>query len=95
MPTNTTLKYEPMPNDRIVMVNQFWTMRLKIPTIDLMYVGGDICSSDIGIIVPIAAGHGRIEESVVYEMDLIRDRNSGSMMIVRPRERVSKKGRTR
>lgn len=54
--TKMELRLEPTPNDGVVLVNEFRTMRLKQPTVDLIYEDGKQHASDNGVMVPIAIG---------------------------------------
>ena len=56
MPTTVELMLEPTPSDRVVLVNEFRTMCLKWPAVDMMYAGGKLHTSDNGEMVPVANG---------------------------------------
>lgn len=91
MPSKLELSLEPTPNDGVVMVNEFRTMRLKEPTVDLLYTDGKLCASDNGVMVPVADGDANMEVDAVYEMDLVKDKTTSTIMVMRPRQRVAKK----
>ncbi len=91
LPSKIQLDLEPMPNDGVVLTNKFRTMRLKQPTIDLLYMDGKLNGIDNGIIVEVTDGAPEMEEDTVYEMDLIKDKDSGEIKIVKPRQRPLKK----
>ncbi|KAK7937813.1 uncharacterized protein PG986_014681 [Apiospora aurea] len=90
-PTPAQLRFEPTPNDGVVLVNKLRTMRLKMPTVDLMCLDGKMCAIDGGTMIPIADADSNMEENAVYEMDVVKNRTSGSIQIVMPRMRVAKK----
>lgn len=73
------------------LVNVFRTMRLKEPTVDLAYADGKLYASDSGVLVVVADGDANMEEGSVYEMDLVKNPNTGTITAVRPRLRVAKK----
>lgn len=91
MPTEINLKYEPTPSDGVVLVNEFRTMRLKQPTVDLIYLDGKLCTSDNGVMVPVANGNPNMEENMIYEMDVVKDELGDGVVIINPRDRVAKK----
>ncbi len=91
MPSEIELMLEPTPNDGVVLVNEFRTMRLKEPTIDLMYIDGKMHALDNGVMIPVATGHEEMEAEMVYEMDLVKRGDTDGIVMVRPRQRVAKK----
>lgn len=56
MPSDIELKLEPVPSDGVVLTNKFRTMRLKQPTIELIYVDGKLNAIESGVLVPVADG---------------------------------------
>ncbi|KAK2591529.1 hypothetical protein QQS21_010779 [Conoideocrella luteorostrata] len=72
-------------------MNEFRTMRLKQPTVDLIYEDGKLHTSDNGVMVPVAVGDVNMEGGVVYEMDLVKDTTTNAIMVMKPRSRVAKK----
>ena len=91
MPTRSQLKFEPTPNDGIILVNDLRTIRLKIPTVDLICVDTRLCAIDNGVMVPVAMSDTNMEDGVVYEADVVKSADSKSVRIVKPRPRVTKK----
>jgi hypothetical protein len=84
MPTELQHSLEPTPSDGVVLVNEFRTMRLKEPTVDLH-------ASENGVMIPVADGDANMKDDTVYEMDVVRDSDTNTIMIVKPRVRVAKK----
>lgn len=91
MPTKIQLELEPTPNDRIVLVSRNRTLRLKEPTVDLMYSDGKLCASDGGVMTPLADGSTNMEQNTIYEMDVIKYEDTDGVRLVRPRQRILKK----
>ena len=91
MPTKFQLEMEPVPNDGIVLTNKFKTMRLKQPTVDLICMDGKLNAIENGIMTPLVNAHGTMETDVVYEMDVVKGQNDNEIMLVKPRQRLSKK----
>lgn len=91
LPTKVELDLEPMPNDGVVLTNKFRTMRLKQPTVDLLYQDGKLHGNDNGIMVEVTDGAPEMEEDTVYEMDVVKDQTTGEIKIVKPRQRALKK----
>ena len=89
--TKTQAKLEPMPNDGLVIVNSLRTLRLKQPTLDLMYSDGSLNAVENSVMVAIAPGHENMMEGVVYELDVIRNTDTDTIELVNPRERMMKK----
>ncbi|KAI8627923.1 hypothetical protein F5Y19DRAFT_486520 [Xylariaceae sp. FL1651] len=59
MPPKTELSMEAVTSDGIVLVNNFSTMRLKDPTVDLLYNDWMLHVVDAGAIIPVADGARR------------------------------------
>ncbi|OAP53944.1 hypothetical protein AYL99_11824 [Fonsecaea erecta] len=91
MPTTLELQLEPTPNDGIVLVSNYRTLRLKEPTVDLLYMDDKLCASDSGVMVPVANGSVHMEQGTVYEMDVVKMADTSMVMLVRPRQRVTKR----
>lgn len=91
MPTDTQLELEPMPNDGVVIVNESMTMRLKQPTIDLMYLDQKLNTIDNGALISIADGHEKMIDRTLYEMDVIKVGEHDNVLLINPRQRVMKK----
>lgn len=91
MPTKTELMLEPTPNDGVVLVNELRTLRLKQPTVDLVYMSGKMHASDNGVMVPVGDGDQNMEEGVIYEMDLIKDKITNTITMIKPRPRIAKR----
>lgn len=64
-----------VPADGIVCVTGFRTLRLKKPTIDLVYSNGVLFMDHERERVPVAAGHELMMEGVVYEMTVSKTEN--------------------
>jgi len=91
MPTRAELNLEPTPSDGVVLVNRFRTMRLKEPTVDLLYRDRRLHSVENGVMIPVANGDPKIETDAVYEIDLVKDRTTNAISLIKPRPRVTKK----
>ncbi|KAK0930067.1 hypothetical protein LTR29_016816 [Friedmanniomyces endolithicus] len=90
MPTKIELEFEPTPSDGVVLTNKFRTMRLKQPTIDLLFMDGKLNGIENGVLIPLTDGHANMDEDTVYEMDVVKDEETNALKIVRPRERPLK-----
>ncbi|KAL9122248.1 MAG: hypothetical protein Q9187_001200 [Circinaria calcarea] len=91
MPSRIRLELEPTPNDGVVLVTQFRTLRLKEPTVDLLYSGGKLSALENGVMVPIADGNENMEQDMVYEMDVVKTNDESLIRLMRPRQRTLKK----
>lgn len=90
MPPRSSSMYTSMPNDGIVCVSTFRTLRLKEPTIDLRYVDGDLCTIDNGCLIPIAKGSDHMTDRMIYEMRMYRSENDNEVLLRHPIPRLSK-----
>lgn len=90
MPPMSSCKYTSMPNDGIVCVTPFRTLRLKEPTIDLRYMDGNLCTVDAGRLIPIAKGSEKMTQHMIYEMRMYRSENENEVVLRRPIPRLSK-----
>ena len=88
-PTKLELKIESTPNDWVASSNEFRTIHLKQPTVDLMYEDGKTHAIDGGVMVPVATGSTNMEKGVVYEVDLEKDPVTSDIIGMRPRPRVA------
>lgn len=90
IPPSSSSMYTSMPNDGIVCVTTFRTLRLKEPTIDLRYVNGDLCTIDNGCLIPITKGCKDMTEHTIYEMKMYRSDNENEVVLKHPIARLSK-----
>jgi hypothetical protein len=90
MPPVNSRMYTSMPNDGIVCVTPFRTLRLKEPTIDLRYVDGNLCTVDAGNVIPIARGSEKMTQYMIYEMKMYRSINENEVVLRYPIARLSK-----
>ena len=70
-----------VPKDGIVCVTEFRTLRLKMPTVDLMYAGGIMFMSETDVLVPISKGHRSMIEGAIYEMTVSKCDTEGAVAI--------------
>lgn len=80
-----------MPNDGVVHVNRFRTVRLKELTVDLMYADGNMYAGDSGSLLAVSAGDENMEREGIYEMDVVKGKDMGVVRLVRPRLRAMKR----
>lgn len=90
LPPRSTSMHTSMPNDGIVCVTSFRTLRLKEPTIDLRYVNGDLCTIDNGCLIPIAKGSDHMTDRMIYELRMYRSSNDNEVVLRHPIPRLSK-----
>lgn len=90
VPSMAKRRYTSMPNDGLVCVTPFRTLRLKEPTVDLRYLGGNLCSVEAGSSVVVASGCENMTEGVIYEMKVCRSEDMDKTMLTSPIPRVSK-----
>lgn len=88
MPTNPISRLQ---NDGIVCVSGFRTLRLKEPTIDLLFSNGLLYMSDNGKRVAVSHGHGLMSNNSVYEFTVIRSDQPNLVKIINPVKRLIKK----
>jgi len=79
-----------VPNDGIVCVTEFRTLRLKKPTIDLIYSKGNLFMSDNANLITVARGHKSMIENAVYEMTVSRCEHKNVVKIANPVRRLVK-----
>lgn len=91
VPTRAELATSGVPNARVVLVTELRTMRLKQPTVDLMYVDGSMNVIENGSLVAVAKGAKDMEVDTVYECDVYKDLATNEVMIRKPKMRVLKK----
>jgi hypothetical protein len=91
MPSKIRLELEPTPSDGVVLVTQFRTLRLKEPTVDLLYLDGKLSALENGVMVPVADGNENMERDVIYEMDVVKTEDESLVKLMRPRQRTLKK----
>ena len=72
-------------------MNSLRTMRLKEPTVDLVCVDTKLCAIHDGVMVPVADSDTNMEDGVVYQADVVRLADTGTIKRVRPRPRIIKK----
>jgi hypothetical protein len=91
MPSRIQLDLEPVPSDGVVLTNKFKTLRLKQPTADLMYMDGKLNAIENGIMTEVLDGDPNMEEETIYELDVVKNKDTGTITLMRPRERPLKK----
>ncbi|EMC97272.1 hypothetical protein BAUCODRAFT_68752 [Baudoinia panamericana UAMH 10762] len=91
LPSKVQLELEPTPNDGIIFTNKFRTMRLKQPTVDLLYMDGKLHGSDGAMMVRVTDGSPEMEGETVYELDVVKDKDTGAIKVTNPRQRPLKK----
>ncbi|XMA20910.1 hypothetical protein WAI453_013701 [Rhynchosporium graminicola] len=89
--SKTKLDLEPMPNNGIVIVTPFRTLRLKQPIVDLIYDNGNLNAIEDGILIPIAVRHEQMIMSAIYELDIVKKGADSAVELVKPRQRTLKK----
>lgn len=77
--------------DGIVCVTEFRTLRLKRPTIDLLYRGGFLHMLDNGKMIRVTNGHKKMNENSIYEMSVNRSPNSNQVVLTNPIKRLIKR----
>ncbi|EEU34532.1 uncharacterized protein NECHADRAFT_88825 [Fusarium vanettenii 77-13-4] len=88
MPPNPCMSME---SDGIVCVTKSRTLRLKVPTIDLLYRNGRVYASETGKLIPIAEGHESMPKDVIYELTVTRGRDPNITVLSNPTMRLMKK----
>lgn len=91
IPTKLQLELEPMPSDGVVAVTRFRTLRLKEPTVDLLYLDGKLNAIESGVLVEVVDGDPNMEDNTIYEMDVVREKDAEVTRLVRPMQRLLKK----
>jgi hypothetical protein len=91
VPTTSELTFSGVPSDLIVLTTHLRNLRLKRPTVDLLYAGGSLNALENGLLIAVVQGHTKMAERVVYEMDILRDAETGMSKLVRLRPRVLKR----
>ena len=89
-PTKGQLASLSMKSDGVVCVTNSRTLRLKEPTVDLRLKGGYLCAVEEGQMVKIVGGCKQMVEGMIYELNVNRDKDTGSIMLSNPKERLSK-----
>lgn len=90
LPSKATSIYTSMPNDGIVCVTPFRTLRLKEPTVDLRFVDGQLCTIDDRELIPIAKGSKHMTERMIYELKVCRCDKTNAVELRYPVPRLSK-----
>ena len=80
-----------MEHDGIVCVTEFRTVRLKKPTIDLLYKNGFLHMVENRKMIRVAPGHKKMIENSVYEMDVNRSTNPNQVVLTDPTRRLIKR----
>lgn len=91
MPPKSVTVDTSMPNDGLVCVTSFRTLRMKPPTIDLRYRSGLLYMSTDSGEVEVADGDPNMVEDAIYEMHVHRSRLESMVTITDPVERTSKR----
>ncbi|KAI6986058.1 hypothetical protein KC359_g8918 [Hortaea werneckii] len=76
--------------DGIVSVTEFRTVRLKKPTIDLLYKDGVLHMIENGKLIKVAKGHKKMINHSVYEMTVSRSPNVNEVVLTDPIRRLVK-----
>ncbi|KAM3497497.1 hypothetical protein MY10362_009158 [Beauveria mimosiformis] len=88
MPKNVSSSME---SDGVVCVTNSRTLRLKEPTIDLLYKNKNMYATEVGKLVAITKGHKSMMENSVYEMSVNKQKGSNSITLSHPVRRLVKK----
>ena len=95
MPSKDVLKVSGMKSDGFVCSTIsstiFKTMRMKHPTIDLMYFDGGLYAWDNGSARSIVSGHPEMRENMIYELTVSKTAGPNVVSITRPHERRIKR----
>lgn len=91
LPSKVQLDLEPTPNDGVILTKKFRSVRLKQPTIDLLYMDGKLNGIANGVVVEVTDDTPEMDEDTVYEMDLIKDETTNEIKIIKPKQRPLKK----
>jgi hypothetical protein len=67
--TTIKLDFEPVLSDYVMLVNQFRIMRLKMPTIDLLYLERKLTALE--------------NKAIFYKMDLVKSEDEKTIKFVR------------
>lgn len=78
-------------SDGFVCVTRSRTLRMKEPTIDLLYTNGNLYANEAGKRVLITHGHELMDESRIYELDVIPSTDQGLITLRNPRRRMVKR----
>lgn len=79
-----------MPNDGLVCVTPFRTLRKKQPTVDLLYGKGMLSASSDSGTLRITSGSVNMIDGAVYELVVSRSPAEGYVRLTNPVERTSK-----
>ncbi|KAH7001767.1 hypothetical protein B0J12DRAFT_558181, partial [Macrophomina phaseolina] len=90
-PPDSVTRDTAMPNDGLVCVTSFRTLRMKPPTIDLRYKSGLMYMSTDSGEVALTEGDVNMVEDTIYEMHVDRGRTESTVTIRNPIERTSKR----
>ena len=88
VPKNVSMSME---SDGMVCVTPSRTLRLKKPTIDLMYSKGSMYASEMGKLVRISDGHKSMKQGSIYEMNVNKSADLNSIVISDPVRRLVKR----
>ena len=91
VPSSLEVRLTGLPSDGIVQVTDLRTMRMKAPTIDLVYANGDMSATEDGILIPITSGDENMDEGSIYELVVNRGQDEGSIVLVKPSLRINKR----
>jgi hypothetical protein len=84
------IKYSSMEADGIVCVTKSRTLRMKVPTVDLMYRDGKMYASEVGNMVAISEGHESMTNGAIYEMTVKRGTDDNTIEMSNPTMRLIK-----
>lgn len=75
------------PSDRIRFINKFKTLRLKQPTVDLMYTDKKLNAINAGVLDPVPDVDANMEQEMIHEMDVAENAETSTITLKGPRER--------
>lgn len=91
IPTPKEVRLMDLPSDGVVQVTDLRMMRMKTPTVDLVYADENMSVIKDGALMAITTGGEAMNEGSVYEMDVVKGDDEGMVILVRPRLRVNKR----
>jgi DNA-directed RNA polymerase subunit K/omega len=91
VPSPMEIRLMGLPSDGIVHVTDLRTMRMKAPTIDLVYANGDMCATEDGVLIPITIGSEKMNEGSIYELDVVKGAEEGAIVLTKPKLRIHKR----
>jgi len=71
-------------------VTTFRTLRLKKPTVDLLFTNGLLCTRSGPNLIAMAHGHPKMVDNSIYEMSVVRSRDGAGVAFSNPVRRLVK-----